>query len=171
MQASLTCQLAAVREQQTILQAALNKQQHDGELLSNAQEARVLIFENTAAMLRTQLENTTQSLVDTKTKVTNLKADLKTTKQALSSAQQTSSQETDEQVVRLNDVIGDLKGTITKLSKHAEDILGRYKLGRLVRCHLPISLTHSDLVGSPTPRGNLWDTSWPKPRTSMKMRL
>jgi len=159
MQSSLMCQLAATREQQTILQAALNKQQHDGDLLSKAQEASVSNSENTAAMLRTQLENATQALMNTKTKVTNLTTDLETAKQALFLAEQTTSQEADEQVVRLNAVIGDLKGTIAKLSKHAEDILSRYKLGLLVRRPLSI-VTHSaqacsDLIRSPTPRGSL----------------
>jgi len=130
-----TSQLAAVREQQTILQSALNKQQHAGDLLSKAQEARVSSAENAAAMLTTQLEDATRALADTKAKVANLKEHLKAAKEALSLAEKETSQQTDEEVMRLNVIIGDLESTIAELSKHAGDILRRYKLGQLVGRH------------------------------------
>jgi septal ring factor EnvC (AmiA/AmiB activator) len=126
----LQSQLAAAREQQTILQSALNKQQHAGDLVSKLQE-------NAAATLTTQLEDATQALADLKAKVANLKADLRTAKDALSSAEMATSRETDEEVMRLNVIIGDLEATIAENSKHAGDILRRYKLGQLVGRHQP----------------------------------
>lgn len=123
-------QLAAAREQQMILQSALNKQQHAGELVSKLQE-------NAAVTLTTQLEDATQALADLKAKVANLMADLRTAKDALSSAEMATSRETDEEVMRLNVIIGDLEATIAERSKHAEDILRRYKLGQLVGRHQP----------------------------------
>ncbi|KIM39487.1 hypothetical protein M413DRAFT_29217 [Hebeloma cylindrosporum] len=122
---------SAAREQQTILQSALNKQQLASDLLAKSQEARVSTAESAAAVVRTQLEDATRDLVDMKTKIANLKADLKEAKEALSSAENATSQEMNEEAMRLNVVIGDLEGTVAELSKHAGDILRRYKLGQL----------------------------------------
>jgi len=133
-------QLAAAREQQTILQSALNKQEHASDLVSKLQE-------NTAVMLTTQLEDATQVLADMKAKVANLKADLRTAQDALSSAEMATSREMDEEVMRLNAIIGDLEATIAEGSKHAGDILGRYKLGQLVGRHqLPYCTGRSNLA-------------------------
>lgn len=109
-----------------------------------SQEARVSSAESAAATLTTQLEDATQALADTKTKVANLKMDLKVAKETLSSAEKATSQETDEELMRLNVVIGDLKATIAEISKHAGDILRRYKLGQLVGRHLAF-LMHKKL--------------------------
>jgi predicted nucleic acid-binding Zn-ribbon protein len=144
MQSSLTSQLGAARDQQSFLQSSLNKQQHAGDLLSKSQEARVSSAESAAATLTTQLEDATQALADTKTKVVNLKADLKMAKDTLSSAEKATSQETDEEVMKLNVIIGDLEATIAELSKHAGDILRRYKLGQLVGRYLAF-LIHEQL--------------------------
>lgn len=88
-------------------------------------------------MLAAQLEDETRALADMKAKVANLKADLRTAKDALSSAEKATSQETDEEVMRLNGIIGDLEASIAERSKHAGDILKRYKLGQLVGRHQP----------------------------------
>lgn len=123
-------QLAAVQEQRTDLQSALDKQQRAGDFLAKLQE-------KAAAKLTTQLADATQALADMKVKVANLKAYLRTVKDALSSAEMATSWESDEEVMRLNVVINNLEATIAEHAKQAGNILTRYKLGQLVGHHQP----------------------------------
>ncbi|KAF8962406.1 hypothetical protein BDZ97DRAFT_1824897 [Flammula alnicola] len=123
--------VGAAREQQTVLQAAVSKQQHDGAILSKAQEKRASAAEHTAALAQTQVADATRSLHEMESRVASLTRELVTMQEAATVVQNSTALETDERVQRLEKMAAELERRNDQLSKHANEISTRYEHGKL----------------------------------------